>query len=185
LKNSRRVYERCCACRYTPVHVYLLVLVLLAAFAYQAGAYPYWLQHTPRDVDRPATAPPFGPAGLAAWISRSGVAWRSFSPYYLVRWGARYSAMAGEGWRWFTSVLLHANTLHITSNLFMFCALGGYIEAKFGTWRTAGARLTVLLPVISCTCSDVLSSVASTYCQPAPTVTASVHAPLQHSNALM
>ena len=57
-----------------------------------------------------------------------------------IRWGARYGRLRHESHRWFTSVLIHASTLHVASNTFMFIALATYIEAKLGTWRSAGDK---------------------------------------------
>lgn len=66
-----------------------------------------------------------------------------------VRWGARYPKLAGQGWRWFTSVLVHSSWLHVASNTFMFIALATYIETKQGWWRSARA------PRISFVCMQV------------------------------
>jgi hypothetical protein len=73
------------ASHYTPFHVYVLVIVTLTAFAFMAGAYPYWLQHTGRNADRPAEAPAAGSVAMWRWVASGGAAWRTFSPYYLVR----------------------------------------------------------------------------------------------------
>lgn len=59
-----------------------------------------------------------------------------------VRWNARYPMlMSAEPGRWFASVLVHTNFMHIFSNTVLFLALSGYLERKFGCVRTAGASV--------------------------------------------
>lgn len=80
-KRGRRVH------RYTPYHAYLLTLVTTIAFAFMAGQYPYWLQHTLDEVPQPDAAVRAGPRSLVEWGSLGLGAndWRSFSGFYLVR----------------------------------------------------------------------------------------------------
>lgn len=73
------------ACRYNPYHIYILVIVTLVVFAFMAGEYPFWLQHTTRPVERPSSSPSVGPGAMARWAVSFRPEWRAFSPYFLVR----------------------------------------------------------------------------------------------------
>ena len=74
-----------CRCRYTPFHAYILVIVTLVVYAYMAGEYPFWMQHSGRPITRPDLSPGVGPTALARWLRESGMEWRAFNPYFLVR----------------------------------------------------------------------------------------------------
>jgi membrane associated rhomboid family serine protease len=78
-----------------------------------------------------------------------------------VRWGARYSGLRNDGYRWFTSVLVHTSTVHILSNTFLFLALTTYVEAKIGSWRASRAA-----PVLALlTLHTFLDSLQAPICQ--------------------
>eukprot|EP00892_Ulva_mutabilis_P009596 jgi/Ulvmu1/7008/UM033_0067.1 len=130
------------AAAYTPWHTYILVLVTCVVFAFMAGEYPYWLEHTStldllarRSWQGPQ--PPAGPRSLWRWLSESGTAWRMFHPMFLVAWGGTHPAGAAEIYRWLASIMVHADGLHLISNTFMFVVLATYVERRNGTLRTA------------------------------------------------
>lgn len=76
-----------------------------------AGEYARWLEHTRLRVTVPEAPPEVGPQALADWVGKMNAAWRSFSPYYLVRWGARYAgATGGRRYRWLSSIFVHGAT---------------------------------------------------------------------------
>lgn len=57
-----------------------------------------------------------------------------------VQWGARYSGLTNQGYRWFTSVLVHTSGPHILANTLVFLALAASVERKLGSLRMAGAH---------------------------------------------
>jgi len=61
----------------------------------------------------------------------------------LTRWGANIAGLtfAGEPWRLFTSMFLHAGLLHLAFNSLALLEIGGVVERRIGAWRTLAIYL--------------------------------------------
>ncbi len=63
----------------------------------------------------------------------------SQNPLVLLEWGAKFTPAirAGQPWRLFTSMFLHAGVLHLAVNSYSLHNLGNVVERLFGTPRFA------------------------------------------------
>lgn len=77
-----------------------------------------------------------GPSEVGKWLSSDS--WRSFDAPFLVLWGGRYlpaMSKGGQGYRWFSSILIHGNAVHILVNSAIFLWLGSVLEYHYGIIR--------------------------------------------------
>ena len=125
----------------------LITLVCLLVFAFMAGAFG-----------------PSGPSGMLSWVVH-----HTFDAPYLVTWGARYAPdLRRRPWQWFTSALVHRNSVHILSNLALFLLLGYEVEARYGVVRF------IALWLLTTWAGALLSSVAENPCIPVVGLSGSV-----------
>ena len=63
----------------------------------------------------------------------------SQNPLVLLKWGAKFTPAirAGQPWRLFTAMFLHAGVLHLAVNSYSLHNLGNVVERLFGTHRFA------------------------------------------------
>ncbi|MBV8151166.1 MAG: rhomboid family intramembrane serine protease [Candidatus Eremiobacteraeota bacterium] len=79
-----------------------------------------------------------------AWTTLHGV---QSSDRLLVQYGAFYGPLvaAGEWWRTFTAGFLHANLLHIATNMFVLWQVGTVVEHLFGSPKMAAVYFFSLI----------------------------------------
>lgn len=103
------------------------------------------------DAPRPEPVPEAGSATLAlrVWVGASALAlaqtvWGVLQPAWqtkLVAWGAFVPARAFEGWRWFTTALIHGSPYHAAGN----AVAGGLLGIPVWSRRGAGFAIGLFL----------------------------------------
>jgi len=140
-----------------PYFSLVYIVLTLSTFFFMAGEYGIYTAALGQRAD--PTAPlPHGPQILLDWMQvPSDLA---FNFDYLREWGSRYAPAiaAGEWYRWYSSVVIHASFVHMLSNLLLTVAMSLHLENKYGAWRIA------LLWVISCGGGQLISAAGEDVC---------------------
>lgn len=107
--------------------------ILIITFFFMAGEYPLYLERR----GQPIEDYDFGASQIFKWMVRHDE-WRTFDAEFLIEWGARFiPALPDEGYRWFSSMLIHEDFSHLFTNLILFAILSWGLEGKYGFWRTS------------------------------------------------
>eukprot|EP00873_Tetraselmis_striata_P002547 jgi/Tetstr1/422811/TSEL_013602.t1 len=140
-----------------PYFSLVYIVLTLSTFFFMAGEYGIYTAALGQRAD--PTAPlPHGPQILLDWMRVPSDLALNFD--YLREWGSRYAPAiaAGEWYRWYSSVVIHASFVHMLSNLLLTVAMSLHLENKYGAWRIA------LLWVISCGGGQLISAAGEDVC---------------------
>ncbi|KAK3283887.1 hypothetical protein CYMTET_8437 [Cymbomonas tetramitiformis] len=122
----------------------IFTIVEISIFTFMAGEFNLLYRMT--NETNGIQSDHVGPDALGNWLigADNEDNWQTFSFEYLKEWGGRYAPSVyedGQHYRWLTSIFIHSNMPHISSNMFLFIALSSHLENKYGTIRIFGIWL--------------------------------------------
>lgn len=126
-----------------------------------------FLQHKPSDVPclpRGGYSRPWSATSMLEGLTVAGACTQLAVPS-LTAWGAKHapSIAAGQYWRLFTPMVLHASPLHLACNLFSLHSMGHALERWYGPERLMATYVVsgVAANLLSCAINPLATSVGA------------------------